>query len=263
MQKIVRSLVLFLVLASLSVSFPVCAAELSGAGSTFVYPLYSKMFDEYAKETGVQVNYQSIGSGAGIQQLLNKTVDFGASDAFMSDAELSAAGKSIVHVPICLGAVAMTFNLPGVPALKLSPSVIDDVFEGKITMWNDPKIQTLNPGAKIPATRIVVVHRSDGSGTTFIFTDYLSKISTTWKDKVGTGKSVNWPVGIGGKGNEGVAGLIRQIPGAFGYIEQIYAIQNKMPVCSIQNQKGKFITPTLENISAAASQKSLQMPECL
>lgn len=232
--------------------------ELLGAGATFPMPLYTKMFDTYNQKTGIKVNYQSVGSGAGITQLVNKTVDFGATDAFMTDEELKKAGAPIVHIPICLGAVVITYNLPNNPKLKLTPEIISDIFLGKITNWNDPKIKALNAGVNLPDMEMSVVRRSDGSGTTFIFTDYLSKISNEWKNGPGTGKSVNWPVGLGAKGNEGVAGYIRQLPGAIGYVELIYALQNKMPVAIIKNKSGNFIEPSLKSISLAAN---IELPD--
>ncbi|MGZ3593223.1 MAG: phosphate ABC transporter substrate-binding protein PstS [Syntrophales bacterium] len=226
--------------------------ELIGAGATFPYPLYSKMFDVYHKEYGVKVNYQAIGSGGGIRQLTNKTVDFGGSDAIMSDKDLTEASAPVLHIPTCAGAVVLTYNLTGDPQLKFTPDVIADIFLGKISKWNDPRISAINPGVKLPAVNITVVHRSDGSGTTFIFSDYLSKVSAEWKEKVGMGPSLNWPAGLGGKGNPGVAGLIQQTPGSIGYVELIYALQNKMPYGMVKNKKGKFVTATLASTSKAA-----------
>ncbi len=227
--------------------------ELLGAGATFPYVLYSKMFDAYYKETGIKVNYQSIGSGGGIRQLKEKTVDFGASDAFLSDEQLKEYDSPVLHIPICLGAVVITYNLPGNPELKLTPDVIADIFLGKIKKWNDPRIVSLNPGVKLPDKNITVVHRSDGSGTTFVFVDYLSKVSQEWATKVGRGTSVAWPVGLGGKGNEGVTGLVKQIPGSIGYVELIYAKQNKLPVALVKNKSGKFIKPDLSSITLAGA----------
>lgn len=226
--------------------------ELLGAGATFPYPLYSKMFDVYHKEHGVKINYQSIGSGGGIRQLESKTIDFGATDAFMSDEKLASAPGTILHIPMCLGAVVVTYNLPGNPELKLTADILSDIYLGKITKWNDPRIQKLNPGQKLPKSRVVVVHRSDGSGTTFIFTDYLSKVSSVWKEKVGKGKSVKWPTGLGAKGNEGVSGLVKQTKGSIGYCELAYALHNNMPVAVIRNKAGNFVKPTIESISASA-----------
>lgn len=227
--------------------------ELLGAGATFPYVLYSKMFDAYYKETGVKVNYQSIGSGGGIRQLKEKTVDFGASDAFLSDEQLKEYDSPVLHIPICLGAVVLTYNLPGNPELKLTPDVIADIFLGKIKKWNDPRIVSLNPEVKLPNMNITVVHRSDGSGTTFVFVDYLSKVSQEWATKVGRGTSVAWPVGLGGKGNEGVTGLVKQIPGSIGYVELIYAKQNKLPIALVKNKSGKFIKPDLSTITLAGA----------
>ena len=227
--------------------------ELLGAGATFPYPLYSKMFYEYWQLTGGKVNYQAIGSGGGIRQLINKTVDFGGSDAFMNDEELGRAPAKILHMPVCLGAVVLTYNLPGNPKLKFTPDLVANIFLGKISKWSDERVAEVNPEAKLPDIPIVVVHRSDGSGTTFVFTDYVSKVSSEWQGKVGRGKAVNWPVGLGAKGNPGVAGLIRQLPGAFGYIELVYALQNRMPVASIRNKKGRFVQPGIASTSFAAT----------
>ena len=210
------------------------------------------MFDVYNKETGVKVNYQSIGSGGGIRQLINKTVDFGGSDAIMSDKELAEASAPILHIPTCAGAVVMTYNLSGNPQLKFTPDIIADIFLGKINKWNDRRLAEVNPGVKLPDMNITVVHRSDGSGTTFIFSGYLSKVSSEWKEKVGSGTSLNWPAGLGGKGNPGVAGLVQQTPGSIGYVELIYALQNKMPYGTVKNKKGNFVTATLASTSKAA-----------
>jgi phosphate transport system substrate-binding protein len=227
--------------------------ELTGAGATFPYPLYSKMFDAYSKEHNVKVNYQSVGSGAGQQQLISKTVDFGASDAFMKDDQLSKAPAPIVHIPVCLGAVVITYNIEGNPTLKFTPEVLSDIFMGKIMKWDDEKIKKSNPDVKLPTSEISVVHRSDGSGTSSIFTDYLSKVSEDWKKEVGAGTSVNWPAGLGAKGNEGVGGLVKQTPGSIGYVELIYALQNNMPTASMQNKKGNFIVPSLKSTNASAN----------
>jgi len=225
---------------------------INGAGATFPYPIYSKWFDDYAKvDPSVRFNYQSIGSGGGQKQILAQTVDFGASDGPMSDENLSKAPGKILHLPTVAGAVVMTYNLPGNPALKLDGETIADIFLGKIKKWNDPKIAASNPGAKLPENEIVVVHRSDGSGTTFIFTDYLSKVSAEWKQKAGNNTSVNWPTGIGGKGNEGVSGQVKQTPGAIGYVELIYAVQNKMPYAEVKNAAGQFVKPSIESVTAA------------
>jgi phosphate transport system substrate-binding protein len=225
---------------------------INGAGATFPYPIYSKWFDEYAKvDPSVRFNYQSIGSGGGQKQILAQTVDFGASDGPMSDENLAKAPGKLFHIPTVAGADVVTYNLPGNPTLKFDADTIAGVFLGHIKKWNDPKITALNPGVSLPDKEIVVVHRSDGSGTTYIWTDYLSKISPEWKTKVGTNTSVNWPTGIGGKGNEGVAGQVKQTPGALGYVELIYAIQNKMPYADVKNAAGEFVKPTLESITAA------------
>ena len=226
--------------------------ELIGAGATFPYPLYSKMFDVYYKESGVKVNYQSIGSGGGIRQLINKTVDFGGSDAIMSDKDLAEASAPVLHIPTCAGADVLTYNLLGTAQLRFTPDVIADIFLGKINKWNDRRISEINPGVKLPDMNIMVVHRSDGSGTTFIWVGYLSKVSREWKEKVGVGTSVNWPTGLGGKGNEGVAGLVKQIPGSISYVELIYASQNKMPYGMVRNKKGNLVTATLASITKAA-----------
>ncbi len=225
---------------------------LLGAGATFPYPLYSKMFDAYSKEKGVQVNYQPIGSGGGIQQLISKTVDFGGTDAPMSDKETKGAKGDVLHIPTCLGAVVVTYNLPGDLKVNFTPEIIGDIFLGKITRWDDPKIAEANKGLNLPSVNIVVAHRSDGSGTTYTFSEYLSAVHPEWKAKVGTGKSLNWPAGLGGKGNAGVAGIVKQTPGAIGYVEVAYAKQNKMSYGNIQNKSGAFIEPTLASIAAAA-----------
>jgi phosphate transport system substrate-binding protein len=225
---------------------------INGAGATFPYPIYSKWFDEYAKvDPSVRFNYQSIGSGGGQKQILTQTVDFGASDGPMSDDNLAKAPGKLLHIPTVAGADVVAYNLQGNPALKLDGDTIAGIFLGQIKKWNDPKITALNPGVTLPDQEIVVVHRSDGSGTTYIWTDYLSKISPEWKTKVGTNTSVNWPTGIGGKGNEGVAGLIKQTPGALGYVELIYAVQNKMPYADVKNSAGNFVKPSLESVTAA------------
>jgi phosphate transport system substrate-binding protein len=225
---------------------------INGAGATFPYPIYSKWFDEYAKvDPSVRFNYQSIGSGGGQKQILAQTVDFGASDGPMSDDNLAKAPGKILHIPTVAGADVVAYNLSGSPALKLDADTIAGIFLGQIKKWNDQKIASLNPGVKLPDQEIVVVHRSDGSGTTYIWTDYLSKISPEWKTKVGTNTSVNWPTGIGGKGNEGVSGQVKETPGAIGYVELIYAIQNKMPYAEVKNSAGQFVKPTIESVTAA------------
>jgi phosphate transport system substrate-binding protein len=225
---------------------------INGAGATFPYPIYSKWFDEYAKvDPSVRFNYQSIGSGGGQKQILAQTVDFGASDGPMSDDNLAKAPGKILHIPTVAGAVVLTYNLAGNPSLKLDGDTVAGIYLGQIKKWNDPKITALNAGAKLPDQDIVVVHRSDGSGTTFIFTDYLSKVSAEWKQKAGNNTSVNWPSGIGGKGNEGVSGQVKQTPGAIGYVELIYAVQNKMPYAGVKNSAGQFVKPTIESVTAA------------
>jgi phosphate transport system substrate-binding protein len=228
---------------------------LNGAGATFPYPMYSKWFSEYHKiHPDIEINYQSIGSGGGIRQVLAQTVDFGASDGPMSDEQLAQAKVKILHIPTVLGAVVPAYNVPGVSEeLHFSPQVIGDICLGKITSWNDPAIAKDNPGAKLPNQNIVVIHRSDGSGTNYIFTDYLSKISSDWASGPGKGTSVKWPVGLGAKGNEGVAGMIRQMEGAFGYVELIYAVQNHIPYGSIKNAAGNWVKASLDGATAAAA----------
>jgi phosphate transport system substrate-binding protein len=240
------------------------AAQLiNGAGATFPYPLYSKWFSEYNKTfPDIKINYQSVGSGAGIQQLISKTVDFGASDAPMKDDELKAAGSPVVHIPTVLGAVVLSYNITGVTSsIKLSSDLIADMYLGKIKKWNDPKIAAENPGVKFPDLFVSPIYRSDGSGTTSVFTDYLAKVSPEWSQKVGAGKSVKWPAGLGGKGNEGVAGVLKQTPGSIGYIEQVYALTNKLPMAAVKNAAGKYSTPSIESVSAAAEGNLKNMPE--
>ena len=225
---------------------------INGAGATFPYPIYSKWFDEYAKvDPSVRFNYQSIGSGGGQKQITARTVDFGASDGPMSDENLAKTPGKILHLPTVAGADVIAYNLPGDPKLKLDGDAIANIFLGNITKWNDPKIAALNPGVELPDAGIIPVHRSDGSGTTYIFVDYLSSISPVWADSVGKGTSVKWPVGIGGKGNEGVAGQVKQLSGAVGYVELIYAKQNQMLYADVKNAAGNFITPTIESVTAA------------
>jgi phosphate transport system substrate-binding protein len=234
---------------------------INGAGATFPYPMYSKWFDAYTKvDPEVRFNYQSIGSGGGIKQISSRTVDFGASDGPMTDEQLKQAPGELFHIPTVLGADVATYNLPGSPKLKFTPDVLADIFLGKITKWNDARITAVNPGATLPSTPIVVVHRSDGSGTTYIWVDYLSKVSPEWQQKVGKGTSVNWPVGLGGKGNEGVAGQVKNTPGAIGYVELAYAVQNKLPVGVVRNAAGKFVEPTIESTTAAAAAAAKNMP---
>jgi phosphate transport system substrate-binding protein len=257
-----RRLLGFAVLAVLFTA-PAWAQNINAAGATFPYPIYSKWFDEYHKvHPNVQINYQSIGSGGGIRQLLDKTVDFGASDGPMSDDQLKQAGFKILHFPTVLGAAVPSYNLPGVTAeLKFTPEALAGIFLGKVTKWNDPAIAGANPGVKLPADDIVVIHRSDGSGTTYIWTDYISKVSDDWKSKVGTNTSVNWPVGLGGKGNEGIAGLLKQTPDSIGYVELIYAIQNNLPYGSVKNAAGEFVKASLAGVSAAAAGAAKSMPD--
>ena len=227
---------------------------ITGAGSSFDNPLFSKMFAVYYDSTKVKINYQSVGSGAGISQLTNKTIDFGASDTPMNEKQEIAAGATVLHIPVTAGAVVISYNLPEVKeTLKFTPNVIADIFLGKITKWNDPAIAAINQGVKLPGTTIVAAHRSDGSGTTAIFTSYLSKVSPEWQSKIGAGTAVNWATGLGGKGNEGVSGLVKQTPGGIGYIELAYAVQNKMPYAAVQNKAGNFIVPSIESVTAAAN----------
>jgi len=236
---------------------------LTAAGATFPYPIYSKWFSDYNKiHSDIQINYQSIGSGAGIRQLLSGTVDFGASDVPMNDEQLGQAKIKILHFPTVLGAVVPTYNISGISQeLNFTGEVLTDIFLGKITKWNDPEIAKYNRGADLPAQDIVVVHRSDGSGTSYVWTDYLSKVSTEWASKVGRNPSVNWPVGLGGKGNEGVAGLIKQTPGAIGYVELIYAVQNQIPYGHVRNAAGAFVKGDLAGVTAAAAGYAKTMPE--
>jgi phosphate transport system substrate-binding protein len=252
MMKLRRRIFLGLVIAFGLSATASAQMMINGAGATFPYPIYSKWFDEYANvDPSVRFNYQSIGSGGGQKQIMAQTVDFGASDGPMSDDNLSKAPGKLLHIPTVAGAVVITYNLEGNPALKLDADTIAGIYLGTIKKWNDPTIAATNPGTKLPDKDIVVVHRSDGSGTTFIFTDYLSKVSSEWKSKAGTNTSVSWPAGIGGKGNEGVSGQVKQTPGAIGYVELIYAIQNKMPYADIKNSVGEFAKPTLDSVTAA------------
>ena len=232
---------------------------LLGAGSTFIYPLFSKQFSVYDSLNNVKINYQSIGSGGGILQLTNKTVDFGDSDAPLNDDQTSKLSAPVLHIPMVSGAVVLAYNLPDLKdTLKLTPSILADLFLGKITKWNDKAIAAVNPGVKLPDVAVAIAHRTDGSGTTNIFTSYLTKVDTGWAGKVGKGSAVNWPVGLGGKGNPGVAGLVQQTPGAIGYVELAYAVQNKMAYAKIQNKSGNFITPTVASTSAAGN---VQLPD--
>jgi len=229
--------------------------RLQGAGATFPNPLYQKWLSEYGKlNPNVKIDYQSIGSGGGIKQIQSRTVDFGASDSPMKDEDLRAAPGPILHIPTVLGAVVITYNLAGVSqALRFTPEIIADVFLGKIKKWNDPRLKADNPGVSIPDSDITVVHRSDGSGTSAVFTDYLSKVSPEWKEKVGTGTSPNWPIGLGGKGNEGVTGQVKQTPNTIGYVELAYAAQNKLPVALVKNKAGNFVEPSIDAVTAAAA----------
>ena len=230
---------------------------INGAGATFPQPLYSRWFSDYRKiDKSVAINYQGVGSSGGIRQLLTGTVDFGASDEPMNAEESAKAKAPIHHIPMAMGAVAISYNLPGNPALKLSPETIADLFLGKITKWNDAKIVATNPGIKLPDLAIMIAYRSDGSGTTAIMTEYLSVVSPAWKTKPGQGKSVQWPVGLGGKGNAGVAGMIKQNPGTLGYVELVYAVSNGLPVASIKNTAGQFVSPSISAVTAAAKTSS-------
>jgi len=237
-------------------------ADLTGAGATFPYPIYSKWFSDYANATGIKINYQSIGSGGGVRQISEQTVDFGASDGPMSDEELAKAkGGPILHIPTVLGADVITYNVPGVTAvLKLTPSVIADIFMGRIKKWNDTRLASLNPGVSLPNQDILVVHRSDGSGTTYIFTDYLDKVSPAWHSGVGKGKEVKWPVGLGGKGNEGVYGQVKQTPGAVGYVELAYAKQNSLPAALVRNKAGQYVAASVPAVTAAGAGVAQSLP---
>lgn len=237
------------------------SVDLTGAGATFPYPLYSKWFSIYANLKGVKINYQSIGSGGGIRQLSEGTVDFGASDSPMSDEEIAKAkGGPVLHFPTVLGAVVVTYNLPALSApINVTPQVIAEIFSGRIRKWNDTRLASLNPGVTLPNSDILVVHRSDGSGTTYIFTDYLTKAAPAWKT-VGKGKEVKWPVGLGGKGNEGVAGQVKQTPGAIGYVELAYAKQNKLPIAAVRNKDGKFVVASVPAVTAAAAGAAKGLP---
>ena len=239
--------------------------SLQGAGATFPNPLYQKWLSEYGRlHSNVKIDYQSIGSGGGIKQLKDQTVDFGASDSPMKDEDLKSAPGEVLHIPTVLGAVVITYNLQGVSqTLRFSPEVLADIFLSKTKKWNDPKIVADNPGVTLPATDITVVHRSDGSGTSAVFTDYLSKVNSEWKEKVGTGTSPNWPTGIGGKGNEGVTGQVKQTPNTIGYVELAYAVQNKLPVAQVKNASGNFVTPSIAAVTAAASASAANTPDDL
>jgi phosphate transport system substrate-binding protein len=260
--KTVRSIAVAL---SASALFSVVAAaqsvDLTGAGATFPYPIYSKWFADYAQNTGVKINYQSIGSGGGIRQLSEQTVDFGATDGPMSDTELAAAkGGAVLHFPTVMGAVVITYNVPGVVRpLNLSGDAIADIFAGKITKWNDARIVAQNRGVPLPNSDILVVHRSDGSGTTYIFSDYLSAVSPSWSSSLGKAKEIKWPVGLGGKGNEGVAGQVKQTPGSIGYVELAYAKQNGLPYANVRNVAGRYVMPSIASVTAAAA--NIKLPK--
>ncbi len=254
MRTLISSMALAAMLLVLAMPAP-AQLLINGAGATFPYPIYAKWFDEYRKiNPQAQINYQSIGSGGGIRQLQAGTVDFGASDSPMTDEQLSQANGKVLHFPTVLGAVVTTYNVPGVKQeLTFTPEALAGIFLGTITRWNDPELARANPGVRLPANNIVVIHRSDGSGTTFVWTDYLSKANAAWKSKVGAGNSVNWPAGLGAKGNEGVAGLVKQTPNAIGYVELVYAIQNKMSYGKIRNAAGTLVKADLKGVTAAAA----------
>lgn len=267
MKRIAGVSVVTLALTMMAAVLVHAALSINGAGATFPYPMYSKWFDEYRKRNpSIEINYQSIGSGGGIKQVTEGTVDFGASDGPMNDEQLKAFqekhGFGILHFPTVLGAVVPTYNIPGVTsALSFTPDALAGIFLGKITKWNDPAIAGANKGVNLPAADIVVVHRSDGSGTTYCWTDYLSKVSDEWKNKVGKGTSVNWPVGLGGKGNEGVTGQIKNAPNSIGYVELIYAVSNNISYGSVKNSSGSFIKADLASVSAAAAAVAKTMPD--
>lgn len=253
--KVLSSIGLILAAAAVPASVASRTVSLTGAGASFPYPVYSKWIDEYRKlHPEVRINYQSIGSGGGIRQLMAGTVDFGGSDAYLSDEQLRSAPAKLLHIPTVMGAVAVTYNLPGLARpLRLTPDVLADIFLGRITRWNDRRIREANPGVSLPNRPIVVVRRSDGSGTTFIFTSYLSRVSQDWAQRVGSGTAVSWPVGVGAPQNDGVAGQVRQIPGAIGYVGLAYALQNRMAYAALRNRDGEFVLPSLESTSAAAA----------
>jgi phosphate transport system substrate-binding protein len=254
--KTVRSIAVALSATAVLAGFASAqSVDLTGAGATFPYPIYSKWFSDYAQRTGVKINYQSIGSGGGIRQLSEGTVDFGASDSPMSDQELAnAKGGAVLHFPTVMGAVVITYNVPDIARpLNLSGDVVADIFSGKITKWNDARIVAQNRGVALPNSDILVVHRSDGSGTTYIFSDYLSAVSPSWSGSLGKGKEIKWPVGLGAKGNEGVAGQVKQTPGSIGYVELAYAKQNKLAFANLRNAAGRYITPSIASVTAAAA----------
>ncbi len=247
-------------LLALAAATPTAAQTLTGAGATFPYPLYSKWFDVYRQQTGVTINYQSIGSGAGIQQVRAGTVDFGASDAPLSDAAMKDMPRRVLHFPTVAGAVVLAVNLPGLQApLQLTPEIVSAIYLNKITLWNDRRIAATNPGVALPNAPILAVHRSDGSGTTHIFTTYLSSVNGEWKELVGAGTAVSWPTGIGGKGNDGVAGLVRQTPGAIGYVELAYAQQNHLQMAQLRNRAGRFVEPSLAATQAAVAASAARL----
>ena len=258
-----KTILAFAAVAAVAVSGAALAADkllINGAGATFPFPIYSKWFSEYNKKNpDIQINYQSIGSGGGIKQITEKTVDFGASDAPLSDDEMTKAGNGLQHIPTVMGAVVVVYNVPGLKALKLTGDTLANIFLGKITKWNDPAIAESNKGEALPDLGIAVAHRSDGSGTTSVFTDYLAKASADWKAGPGQGKSVNWPIGLGGKGNEGVTGVVKQTEGGIGYVELVYANQNKLPYADLKNKDGKWVKPSIESVSAAAAK--VEIPE--
>jgi len=262
MRKSLLAIVLCLVVASVVLAQS-GSVQINAGGATFPYPMYSKWFNEYNKmHPNIQINYQSQGSGFGKAQLAARAIDFGASDGPMTDDELSKAGFKILHFPTVMGADVPSYNIPGVTGtLKFTQKALAGIFLGTITKWNDPELTKVNPGVKLPSDDIIVVHRSDASGTTYIWTDFLSKISNDWKTKVGTGTSVNWPVGLGGKGNEGVMGTVKQTPDSIGYVELIYAIQNHEPYGDVENADGVFVKASLEGVSAAAAGAAANMPD--
>lgn len=260
-----KKLLSLLVAVVVGLSIAPAQLQLNGAGATFPYVIYSKWFDVYHQKTGIQFNYQSIGSGGGIKQVTEGTVDFGASDGPMTEAQLKEAkdkrGTEILHIPTVMGAVVMTYNEPGIKGkLRLTPEIVSGIYLGTVTQWNDQMIKDANPGMALPDKPILVVHRSDGSGTTFIFTNYLMKVSKEWKEKVGNATSVNWPVGLGGKGNEGVAGLVKQTEGSIGYVELAYAVKNNLPYADLKNREGRYVSPTLESVTEAAAGAAKNMP---
>ena len=262
MTRARTSVTIVLMVGALGAALSAQKTQITGAGATFPFPIYSKWFSEYNKKNpNVEINYQSLGSGAGIRQLTNQTVFFGATDGPMTEEQLQAAPGPILHFPTVLGGVVPVYNIPGVNAeLKFTGPVLAGIFLGQITKWNDPQIAKLNAGVNLPATDVTVVHRAEASGTSYIFVDYLSKVSPEWKKRVGVATQVNWPAGVGGKGNEGVSGLVSQTPGAIGYVELIYAIQTKISYGSVQNMNGKFVKASTETVTAAAAAAAKQMP---